>query len=90
MGRSFCFNGQRNKKLIRSPHFLSSFHVATSYGHRVFKTECIDDLTIEQVRVLAALLDKENKEAIQASERQISEIPSNSQKGKTTYRISNG
>lgn len=66
---------------------MASFHVATSFGHRLFKTECIDDLSTEQVRVLAALLEKQNKEAIQDAEGQLSDMQSNSHKGKTTFRI---
>ena len=64
--------------------------MANSYGYKVFKTEYTDDLTTEQMRVLAALLEQQSKEAIHLAEKQIDHIPFNAKKGRTTYRIANG
>ena len=64
--------------------------MANSYGYKVFKTEYTDDLTTEQMRVLTALLEQQNKEAIHLAEKQMDYIPSNTNKGRTTYRIANG
>ncbi|TDI97022.1 MAG: hypothetical protein E2O29_01950 [Deltaproteobacteria bacterium] len=64
--------------------------MANSYRYKVFKTEYTDDLTTEQMRVLTAMLAEQNKEAVRTVEKQMENIPSNSRKGRTTYRIANG
>lgn len=40
---------------MRSGNFLSQFLIARSFNMRVFKTEMIEDLTVEQFNVLTEL-----------------------------------
>ena len=64
MGKSFCSNGRRTKKLIRCPQFLTQLQVARTFGYQIFKTESLEDLPFEQYKVLIRLIDQMNKERL--------------------------